>query len=67
MKVTAFCAVVVLSMPFFTPASASEHMHVNHDHEHTRYQPSSANQVGADQNTAAQAPQDNNQTVPGSK
>jgi uncharacterized protein YdeI (BOF family) len=63
MNVTAFFAVVVLSMSFFTPAFASEHMHVNHDHEHTRYQP-----PGADQNTSAQAPRDNNnQTVPGSK
>jgi hypothetical protein len=67
MNVTAFFAVVVLSISLFTPAFASKHMHVNHDHEHTRYQPPGADQGGADQNTSAQAPRDNNQTVPGSK
>ncbi|ANB76280.1 hypothetical protein [Paraburkholderia phytofirmans] len=67
MKVTAFFAVVVLSMSLFTPAFASEHMHVNHDHEHTRYQPPGANQGGSDQNTPVQAPQDNSPGVPGSK
>jgi hypothetical protein len=67
MNVTAFFAVVVLSMSFFTPAFASEHMHVNHDHEHTRYQPPGADQGRADQNTSAQALQDSNQTLPGSK
>jgi hypothetical protein len=67
MNVTAFFAVVVLSISLFTPAFASEHLHVNHDHEHTPYQPALADQGGTDQNTPAQVPQDNNQTVPGSK
>ncbi|SOE73328.1 hypothetical protein SAMN05446635_4822 [Burkholderia sp. OK233] len=67
MKITAFFAVVVLGIFFFTPAFSSEHMHVNHDHEHTRYQPPRADQGSAGQNTSAEAPQDNNQPVPGSK
>jgi hypothetical protein len=67
MNVTVFFGVVVLSASFLTPVFASERMHVNHDHEHTPYQPARADQGGADQNTPAQVPQDNNQTVPGSK
>ncbi|MFM0174827.1 hypothetical protein [Paraburkholderia sediminicola] len=67
MNITAFIAVVVLSTSLFTPAFASEHMHVNHDHEHPRYQPPGADQGGANQNTSAQVPRDNNQTIPGSK
>ncbi|NPT53708.1 hypothetical protein [Paraburkholderia elongata] len=67
MKVTAFFTVVVLSISLVTPAFASEHMHVNHDHEHPRYQPAHADQGGTDRNTPAPAPQNNNQTVPGSK
>ena len=67
MKITLFSAPLMVSMFAATPVFANQHMHVNHDHEHTRYQPSSANQAGADQNTAAQAPQDNNQTMPGNK
>ncbi|KAA1003726.1 hypothetical protein FVF58_35270 [Paraburkholderia panacisoli] len=67
MNVTAFFTVAVLSMSAFTLASASEHMHVNHDHEHTRYQPASEDQGGADQNRSPRAPQDNNQTMPGNK
>ncbi|RKE38398.1 hypothetical protein B0G76_4718 [Paraburkholderia sp. BL23I1N1] len=67
MKVTAFFVAVVLSTSFFTPAFANEHMHVNHDHEHTRYQPVHTDQSGADQNAPAQASQDNSQTVQGSK
>ena len=67
MKVTAFFTVVVSSISLFTPVFASEHMHVNHDHEHTRYQPVHGDPGSTDQNTPAPAPQDNNQMVPGSK
>jgi hypothetical protein len=67
MKVTACFTIVVSSISLFTPAFASKPMHVNHDHEHTRYQPAQGNQGGTDKNTPAPAPQDNNQIVPGSK
>ncbi|MFP3562813.1 hypothetical protein [Paraburkholderia sp. SIMBA_030] len=58
MKVTAFFTAMALSTALVTPAFASEHMHVNHDHEHTRYQPAHADQGGTDQNTPAPPPQD---------
>lgn len=67
MKVTAFFTAVVLSTAPVTSALASEHMHVNHDHEHTRYQPPHADQGSTEQNTPAPAPQDNNQIVPDGK
>lgn len=60
MKVTAFFTVAVLSISLVTPSFASEHMHVNHDHEHRRYQPPNADQGSTGQNTPAEAPQNNN-------
>ncbi|MGQ7935932.1 hypothetical protein [Paraburkholderia sp. D1E] len=60
MKVTALFIIVVLSTALVAPAFASEHMHVNHDHEHPRYQPPHADQGATDQDTSAQAPQNNN-------
>jgi hypothetical protein len=67
MKVTTFFVAVLVSISFSTPVFANEHMHVNHDHEHTRYQPVRTDQSGSDQNTSAQGSQNNTQTVPGSK
>ncbi|WP_341314838.1 hypothetical protein WN982_06015 [Paraburkholderia sp. IMGN_8] len=67
MKVTALSTVVALSALFLAPAFASEHMHVNHDHEHTRYQPPGKTQTSTDQSTSAAKPQDNQQTTTDSK
>lgn len=62
MKVTLFSATLALIASFSLPIFASEHMHVNHDHEHTRYQPAST-----DQTTPAATPQDGSHAAPSGK
>ena len=64
MKITLFSAPLMVSMFAATPVFANQHMHVNHDHEHTLYQPAVPDKGYADRTAPAATPHANNQTAP---
>jgi hypothetical protein len=67
MRATLIAAALILSGFPAASAFANEHMHVNHDHEHTRYQPPPAERGSADQATPTAATLESKDTAPSGK
>jgi hypothetical protein len=65
MKVTLFSELLIVSMFAATTVFANQHMHVNHDHEHTLHQPAVPDKGNADRTAPTATTHANNQTTPG--